>query len=63
MQALVPLLFLVPCLLMMVMMMRGHGHGHQEKPAGSASTADLRKRRKELDRLIDERKQDTGRTL
>lgn len=26
--ALFPLLFLLPCALMMVWMMRGHGHGH-----------------------------------
>jgi len=55
MEALLPLLFLVPCVLMMVMMMRGHGHGRQEKPAATASTAELRRRREALDRLIDER--------
>ena len=63
MQALVPLLFLVPCVLMIVMMMRGHGHGQQRKPLASASTADLRARREKLDRLIDEREQDAGETL
>jgi hypothetical protein len=62
MQALLPLLILVPCVLMMVMMMRGHGHGHQEKPPAAASTTDLRKRREELDRLIGERERDEGRT-
>ena len=60
MQALLPLLILVPCALMMVWMMRGHGHGHQEKPPAAASTADLRTRREELDRLIDERERDEG---
>ena len=60
MQALLPLLIFVPCVLMMVMMMRGHGrgHGHQEKPPAAASTADLRTRREELDRLIDERERE-----
>ena len=63
MQALLPLLILVPCLLMMVMMMRGHGRGHQEKPPAAASTADLRTRREELDRLIDEREREGDGTL
>ena len=62
MQALLPLLILVPCLLMMAMMMRGHGHGHQEKPPAAASTAELRSRREELDRLIDEREREGGGT-
>ena len=62
MQALLPLLILVPCVLMMVMMMRGHGHGQQEKPPAAASTADLRTRREELDRLIDERERDESGT-
>lgn len=63
MQALLPLLILVPCLLMMVFMMRGHGHGHQQKPPAAASTADLRARREELDRLIDEREREGDGTL
>ena len=63
MQALLPLLILVPCLLMMVFMMRGHGHGHQQKPPAAASTADLRTRREELDRLIDEREREGDGTL
>ena len=63
MQALLPLLILVPCLLMMLFMMRGHGHGHQEKPPAAASTADLRTRREELDRLIDEREREGDGTL
>ena len=58
MQVLLPLLIFVPCLLMMVMMMRGHGHGHQEKPPAAASTTELRNRREELDRLIDERERE-----
>lgn len=62
MGALLPFLILVPCLLMIVMMMRGHGHGHghgkQEKPAAAATTAELRTRREELDRLIDDRERD-----
>ncbi len=61
MQSLLPLLILVPCLLMMVFMMRGHGH-HQKPPA-AASTADLRTRREELDRLIDEREREGDGTL
>ena len=63
MQALLPLLILVPCVLMIVMMMRGHGHGHQEKPPAATSTADLRTRREELDRLIDEREREGDGTL
>lgn len=63
MSALLPFLILVPCLLMMVMMMRGHGHGKQEKPAAAATTAELRTRREELDRLIDERERDGDGTL
>ena len=63
MEALLPLLILVPCVLMMVWMMRGHGHGHQEKPAAAASTTDLRKRREELDRLIDDREREGDGTL
>ena len=63
MQALLPLLILVPCLLMMVFMMRGHGHGHQQKPPAAASTGDLRARREELDRLIDEREREGDGTL
>ena len=63
MGSLLPLLILIPCGLMMVMMMRGHGHGQQEKPPAAASTTDLRRRREMLDRLIDEREQDEGRTL
>jgi hypothetical protein len=49
----------------MMMMMRGHGHGHasQEKPPAAASTADLRTRREEIDRLIDERERDEARAL
>ena len=58
MEALLPLLILVPCVLMMVWMMRGHGHGHQGKPPAAESTADLRTRREELDRLIEEREGD-----
>ena len=58
MVSLLPFLILVPCLLMMVMMMRGHGHGKQEKPAAAATTAELRTRREELDRLIDDRERD-----
>ncbi len=65
MGALLPFLILVPCLLMIVMMMRGHGHGHgkQEKPAGAATTAELRARREELDRLIGDRERDEDKTL
>ena len=63
MEALLPLLILVPCVLTMVWMMRGHGHGHQEKPPAAASTADLRTRREELDRLIDEREREGDGTL
>jgi hypothetical protein len=54
------LLIVLACPLMMVFMMRGgHGHGghaHGE-PAEPAETSvdDLRRRRAELDRLIDER--------
>ena len=60
MGSLLPLLILIPCGLMMVMMMRGHGHGHQEKPTAAASTAELRRRREELDRLIDDREREGG---
>ena len=63
MGALLPFLILVPCLLMIVMMMRGHGHGKQEKPAGAATTAELRARREELDRLIGDRERDGDKTL
>lgn len=59
MEALLPLLILVPCLLMMVMM-RGHGHGRQEKPAAPESTSELRRRREDLDRLIDKRERSGG---
>ena len=62
MEALLPLMILVPCVLMVVMMMRGHGHGDQEKPAAAASIADLRRRREELDRLLEERERDGGTT-
>ena len=48
---------------MVWMMMRGHGHGHQEKPPVAGLTADLRKRRGELDRLIDEREREGDGTL
>ncbi len=63
MVALLPFLILVPCLLMMVMMMRGHGHGKQEKPAVAATTAELRTRREEIDRLILDRERDGDKTL
>ncbi len=56
------LLIVLACPLMMVFMMRGgHGHGHggdaHGEPAEPAETSmdDLRRRRAELDRLIDER--------
>jgi hypothetical protein len=60
------ILLVLACPLMMALMMRGgHGHGaharHREDesdPAGSASTADLRRRQDELDRLIKEREVD-----
>lgn len=55
MEALLPLLILIPCALMMVMMMRGHGHGHHEKPAAADSLTELRRRREELDHQIEER--------
>lgn len=58
MEALLPLLILVPCVAMMVLMMRGHGHGRHEKPPGAASIADLRRRREELDRFIDDRERE-----
>ena len=63
MEALLPLMFLVPCLLMLVMMMRGHGHGRHEKPTAAASTAELRRRREELDGVIAERERDRVGTL
>ncbi len=65
MESLLPLLILIPCGLMMVMMMRGHGHGHgkQKKPAAAASIAELRTRRDEIDRMIDEREPAGGKTL
>lgn len=40
MDALVPLLFLLPCLLMVVMMLRGHDHGHGGPVAHAAGGAD-----------------------
>jgi hypothetical protein len=40
MDALVPLLFVLPCLLMVVMMLRGHGHGHGGPVAHAAGGAD-----------------------
>jgi len=58
------LLIVLACPLMMVFMMRGmHGsHGHESRGDGAGATEpaetsmdDLRRRRAELDRLIDER--------
>ena len=49
------LLIVLACPLMMVFMMRGgHAHGEPTEPA-ETSMDDLRRRRAELDRLIDER--------
>src|SRR5512133_2442692 len=56
------LLLVLACPLMMVLMMRGHGHGgghggsrdHEAEP-GDASTDELRRRRDEVERLIEER--------
>ena len=60
------LLLVLACPLMMVLMMRGHGHGgghdHEPEPR-EASTDDLRRRRDELERLIEEREQDSERAL
>jgi hypothetical protein len=60
------LLLVLACPLMMVWMMGGHGHGgghdHEPEPR-EASTDDLRRRRDELERLIEEREQDSEREL
>jgi hypothetical protein len=71
------LLLVLACPLMMMLMMRGHGHGgghgghaggchgghdHEAEPR-EASTDDLRRRRDELDRLIEEREQGSEREL
>jgi hypothetical protein len=50
-----PVLFLVPCALMMIFMMRGHGgHGgeHEHHDVSAASVDELRRRRDELDREL-----------
>lgn len=67
------LLLVLACPLMMVLMMRGHGHGgghgrhvgirDQEAGPREASTDELRRRRAELDRLIEERGQGSEREL
>jgi hypothetical protein len=70
------LLLVLACPLMMMLMMRGHGHGGHGGHAGGAhgghayepesreaSTDELRRRRDELDRLIEEREQDSEREL
>jgi hypothetical protein len=44
-------------LLMMLMMRHGHGHGHAEPHRDKASVENLRRRRDELDRLIEEREE------
>ena len=56
MEALLPLLFLLPCAVMLVMMIGGHGHGarQQKEPAATDSLADLRQRRQQLDRMIEQ---------
>jgi hypothetical protein len=64
------LLLVLACPLMMVLMMRGHGHGgghgreghagsgdHQAEPRG-VSTDELRRRRDELERLIEGREEE-----
>ena len=40
MDVLVPLVFLLPCLLMVLMMLRGHDHGHGGHVAQAAGGAD-----------------------
>ena len=59
------LLLVLACPLMMMLMLRGHGHGggHSEPEPREASTDDLRRRRDELERLIEEREQDSERAL
>src|SRR5512133_1254321 len=61
------LLLVLACPLMMVLMMRGHGRhaGSRDQEAGprEASTDELRRRRAELDRLIEEREQGSERQL
>lgn len=62
MRELLFLLLLLACPLMMLMMHGRHGHGSHDHGAGDdgASTQDLRRRRDELDRLIDERESAPG---
>lgn len=77
MRELLLIVLVLACPLMMVLMMRGHGHGgghsghvggchaghdHEPEPR-EASTDDLRRRRDELERLIEEREQDSERAL
>ena len=69
------LLLVLACPLMMVLMMRGHGNGgghrghvgrdgqDHEPDQREASTDDLRRRRDELEHLIEEREQDAEREL
>ena len=77
MRELLFIVLVLACPLMMILMMRGHGHGrghsgpvggchgghdHESEPR-EASTDDLRRRRDELERLIEERGQNSEREL
>ena len=53
-------LLVLACPLMMVLMMRGHGHSRRHadhRQHQETSSAELRRRRDELDRVIAEREQ------